>query len=463
MLAVGWIAVLTILAGVTMLTLRNRSRQAFQTASWQESLLAAESGVDIAVNAMRRSLYDPSAAWSGWTNSEGSGGGPGTGSTFFTSSALVRSGEGGQQSWVKVQVDAPSYLRGSSGEQWFRVRSTGYAEIPGGSVVTGESVDIRLRKLDFRVDRRTGEALNTPRAQRTIEAIVKPVGAFRVALLGDSLINMNNHNIVVDSYDSRDPAKSTNGFYDPAKRQENGHIATNGPVINLGSAHIYGDASTNGGEVFNASNVTGEIRDDFYQQLFDVIRPTMTPDAGTPSSVTGTTTIVAKSGTPTQVILSTLSLSGQSTLRFQGAADGSDTFVQVLVNGNVSMSGQGRIILDPGVHARFFVVGDGDFTGNGVANPNTPLNMQIYGVIRVSGDPNGSIKVAGNGGFRGTVYAPNYDITMVGGGNTDSIYGGFVGKSVTMTGHQAVHYDEALSDGGLVTDYKIVSWFEDNR
>jgi hypothetical protein len=52
---------------------------------------------------------------------------------------------------------------------------------------------------------------------------------------------------------------------------------------------------------------------------------------------------------------------------------------------------------------------------------------------------------------------------MVGGGNSDSIYGAFVGKTIGMTGVQSVHYDEALGDGGLVSDYRVASWFEDAR
>jgi len=34
---------------------------------------------------------------------------------------------------------------------------------------------------------------------------------------------------------------------------------------------------------------------------------------------------------------------------------------------------------------------------------------------------------------------------------------------VNMTGVQAIHYDEALGEGGLISDYKVVSWFEDVR
>ena len=95
--------------------------------------------------------------------------------------------------------------------------------------------------------------------------------------------------------------------------------------------------------------------------------------------------------------------------------------------------------------------------------------MQIYGTDRAT-DPTtgevtnpGSIKIAGNGGFSGSVYAPTYNVELKGGGNADNIYGSFAGYNVRMTGIQTVHYDEALGDGGLVNGYNVVSWFEDER
>ena len=130
-----------------------------------------------------------------------------------------------------------------------------------------------------------------------------------------------------------------------------------------------------------------------------------------------------------------------------------------------------QIIVDPGVYVRIFVAGNVDITGNGISNPNSPLHLQLYGLDRPTnpdGSPQspGEMKIGGNGGFRGTVYAPMYNLEMVGGGTTNpdkSVYGAVVGWTVRMTGVQAVHYDEALTDGGLVADYKVVSWFEDVR
>lgn len=472
LVALMFLGILMALGGASFLAVQNRYRQVHQNATWQEALLAAESGIDLAVNEMRKELYAPDTAWTDWSNDPNASGGTApalvsTDASYYTSKILLREGEGGQRSYCKISVDAPAFLRDSTGEQWYRVRSLGVANIPGGPVAVGDKTDLRLRKFDLQYDRRTGARV-LPQATRLIEAIVKPVGTFRLALLGVKKIDMNNHNIAIDSYDSRDPAKSTNGFYDPLKFQQNGNIATNGTLIEAGSARIYGSASTNGGTVLNSSNVTGDIRTDFYQEVFSVTRPAVVASAGTPSNISGTTTIAANAGSPKQVIVSSISLSGSNVLRISGAADGSDTYAQIIVNTDISMSGNAGIVLDPGVHLRVFVAGDADLTGNGVTNPNSPLHFQLYGLDRPT-NPDGSpqtpglMKVAGNGGFRGTVYAPSYNVRMVGGGTTDSIFGSFVGWNVNMTGVQSVHYDEALADGGLISDYKVVSWFEDVR
>jgi hypothetical protein len=465
---------LVALGATTLFVLNGRYRQVHQNASWQESLLLAEAGIDMAINELRKGLYDPQVAWAGWTTGQaleqpnGNPADPSTSPLYYTSNVIIRQGEGGQRSWTKVSVDGPSSLLDSRGEQWYRVRSLGVAELSGGSVVAGDKTDLGFRKFDLRFDHRTGAAVATPQATRMIEAVIKPVGAFRTALFGVSTVDLNDRNIVVDSYDSRDPAKSTNNFYDPAKRQENGHIATNGQIIDAGDAFIYGDVSTNGGTIFNPDNVTGEIRTDFYQEVFAVRPPNVTADAGTPTQIIGDAIIDAQADVPSQFRFSQIQLPGEGVLRIRGAADGSPTYAQIVVTGDISVVGLGQIVLDPGVYVRIFVGGDTDLTGNGVLNPNSPLNLQIYGLdrpVNPDGSPQfpGSMKISGNGGFRGTVYAPNYNVELLGGGTDDSLYGAFIGLTVRMTGVQSVHYDEALGDGGLISDYKVVSWFEDTH
>src|ERR1051325_7544355 len=63
------ICILSIGAVEIMRAVSGRFQVALQTASWQEALLAAESGIDLAVVEMRKSLYPaPNHAWEGWNN-----------------------------------------------------------------------------------------------------------------------------------------------------------------------------------------------------------------------------------------------------------------------------------------------------------------------------------------------------------------------------------------------------------
>lgn len=454
-------AVLFSLGASAFYVLQNRYRVIHQAASWKEALLTAEGGVEMAMNEIRKQLYSPDTAWAEWTQSQ-------DGSTaFFTSRTLLRKGEGGLRSWAEVTVDAPVFLRDADGEQWYRIRSAGIAEISGGPEVAGERPDIQLRRLDLRFSRRTGKPLVAPQATRIIEAIVKPVGAFRLALFGTGSVDLTSQNILVDSYDSRDPEKSTNGRYDPAKRQSNGDIATNGKLIDAGNAQIYGNALTNGGTVLDSDNVTGAIRNDFYQEVFAVTRPPVTANTVSLGAVYGGRELLAKAGSPAEYQISDLALSGSEVLTVRGAADGSPTYVQIVVTGNVAMTGQAQLRIDPGVYARIFVQGSADFSGKGIVNPNSPLHLQVYGTDRPKNADGtiqyGTMKIAGNAGFSGSIYAPTYNVELKGGGSTDNIFGAFVGNKVTMSGVQSVHFDEAMADGGLISDYKIVSWFEDER
>lgn len=498
------IAIVTAMGAATYMVLNNKYRVVHQAASWQESLLTAEAGIDVAMTEIRRPLYDDaSARFASWTlNAEGTG--------SSTKRTLLRQGEGGTASWAEVTVEAPSYLKDDSGEQWFRIVSHGYCQVSGGRVIGGASEDVRLRKLSLHHDRRAkidgkvDSKVEQPVAHRVIEAIAKPQFVFRMALFAVKWIDLKDHNIVVDSYDSRDPSKSnwnaaanagTYPWNDPnnqkagvneTKRQWNGDIGTNGTgvedgeadiqtVINAGNAHIFGTANTNGGKVEDFANITGNfpndpnrIRTDFSMPVPAVTAPT----GGTPTTVKTADGLQATIGDGSRVVVPNINLGGQDVLTIKGKTDAQgnvqQTYLEIVVEGNVNLSGQAKIVVDPGVHVRLFVKGDADIGGNGLVNPNSPLNFQIYGCNRdVDADGNvlnpGSIKIAGNGGFSGAVYAPTYNIEMKGGGNTDNIYGSFAGLTVTMTGVQSVHYDEALGDGGLVNGYNIVSWFEDER
>src|SRR4030095_11322787 len=352
------IGIVAAMGAATYIVLGNKYRVVHQAASWQESLLTAEAGVDMAMTEIRRQIYDSEPLWSkknGWDSD-------GTRST--SKSVLLRKGEGGTESIAQVVVEWPEYLKDPSGEQWYRIVAHGYCQVPGGTVVAGAPEDAKLRKLSLMHDRRVeidkkdgndthpydkadGTAAH-PYAHRVIEAIAKPQYVFRMALFAVKRIDLKDHNIVVDSYDSRGPKKSNwnesanQGTYpwnDPTnqkegvneeKRQWNGDIGTNGSddgVINAGNAQIYGTANTNGGTVLNDANVTGNylndpnrIRTDFSMPVPGVLAPT----GGTQTMIDSKEGLQATTGDGTRIVVPNISLSGQEELHIKGEP-GKDT------------------------------------------------------------------------------------------------------------------------------------------
>src|SRR5947208_13681545 len=68
------IGILSLIAVETLRLVTAKYQNALQTSTWQEALLAAESGIDVAIVELRKSLYPPpNHAWDGWNNPPGTG------------------------------------------------------------------------------------------------------------------------------------------------------------------------------------------------------------------------------------------------------------------------------------------------------------------------------------------------------------------------------------------------------
>jgi len=461
------IAVLSLLAAEVIRLVSLKYQSALQTATWQESLLAAESGVDLAIVELRKSLYPgQNHAWEGWNNV------PGNEVVSYGLTTIPNSGLAGTPMTIEVNVDAPtSFVDPANGWQYYRIRTVGTMPITGLPRVADNKQDNRLRKLSLRFERftngiLTAHSISSPQVSRRIEAIVKPVSSFKQAVMGVEAVDLTNQNIVVDSYDSNDPTKSTNGLYDVTKRQENGDIATDGDVIDAGNAHIYGDVATNSGTVIGAANITGIERDDFYQEPIPVGAPTWTSYNSTVTTITNTTTLTANAtpgASAARYQLSTVNLSSTKTLTLAGDPSGSPTYIEIYVTGDISFTGQSQIIIEPGVTAKIYVAGNVDIAGNGMWNKSDqPSDLQLFGIEPPEGESR-HINLGGNGQIVASVYAPNHDVAINGGGTDGHVFGSVVGATVTMTGVTNLHYDEKLATIGFINNYQIVSWYEDNR
>ncbi len=467
-------AILSLLAVEVLRAVSGRFQVGVQAATWQEALLGAESGVDLAVVELRKSLYPaPNGAWENWTTV------PGNGVLSHGLTTVPNAGLAGSPMNIEVNVDAPAQLKDpATGWQYYRIRTLGSLPLSGPPRVSYNKEDNRLRKLTLLnqrfIDGLFTSETNDAHAARRIEAIIRPLGSFDQAIMSVGVLDLNNQNIVIDSYDSRDPLKSTNGLYPyndrnadgTLKRQENGNIATNGSILDAGGAHVYGDVSTNSGTATGVANVTGEQRTDFYQDPIPIGAPTWTSINPAPSTVTNNTTLTAsatKGAASSRYVLRAIDLSGPQTLTLAGNANGSQTYIEIYVTGDISLTGNAQLTVAPGVSATIYFKGDVDIAGNGLVNTNNqPGDLLFYGIQPDTGQ-NPYVKLGGNGAITAAVYAPGHDVTVNGGGSDGHVFGSAVGKTVTMTGVTNLHYDEALSSGGLINNYKIVSWFEDTR
>jgi hypothetical protein len=460
------IAILSVFATEVLRTVSGRFQLGMQAAAWQEALIAAESGIDLGVVELRKSLYPaPNHAWEGWNNT------PGSGVVSHGLATIPNAGLGGTPMTIEVNVDAPAQLIDPvNGWQYYRLRTLGSMPLTGPPRIAFNKNDNKLRKLTLRVQRFidtlfTSEG-NTPHAARRLEAIIAPVSSFGQAILAVGTLNLNNQNIVIDSYDSRDPAKSTNGLYDVAKRQENGNIATDGDLIEAGNAHIYGDVATNSGTVTGVSNISGVQRTDFYQAPIPIGAPSWPSINPTPASVNGSATLTASAtegSASSRYLLTAISISGSQTLTIAGNPDGSPSYIELYVTGDISVTGTSQIVLRDGVKAKIYFSGNVDIAGKGVLNPaNQPEDLLLYGVQPTDSSPR-HVNLGGNGQITAAVYAPDYDVTVNGGGNSGHVFGSIVGKTVAMTGVTNLHYDETLASSGIINNYEIVSWVEDTR
>jgi len=531
------LAVLALIAASTFLTVTHRYRSNFQTASWHDALTSAEDGVQYALVRLRSPLTktdsslnnsssssDPNSFLnqvlvnplqkSGSLQAELYGLSTGLVSTSVNGSVVSGTynkkdgtvttlpgiqlptltiphiGQGSSQFTASVIVDAVPGTEGTNGSTtWYRIRSTGTVPLAGSAAAGMQKYDNWLRKLQFRADG-NGHTVNTPQAVRTIEIIAKPVNIGSAALFGKTGIDLNNQNIVIDSYDSRSTATSTDSKYDASKATKSANVVTDDlptgssgtpGVINLSptGAYVNGNIATNDTAVDGSTvHVSGTITQDFYQNLPNPPDPTKmdvtwvpylptTAPLIVPTGKTGAGDMYVATGTqasPMRYIINDPKTGGDLSMQNQTQFDVDITgggWVEIWIPGSLSLQGSAQINVPTGAHVTFYVTGNVDIEGKGVLNSSeVPGNVTFYG----NPDPSTTqdIQIAGNGVFSGILYAPNSSVSAKGSGNSGDIFGAIIANTIRFTGTSSLHYDQALGDFGAVIDYRISSWYEDN-
>ncbi len=268
---------------------------------------------------------------------------------------------------------------------------------------------------------------------------------------------------IMDSFDSSDPAASTNGQYDPAKARDNCSISTISGIpgkIDVGNRKVHGKVAVgSGGSVtlssqgkvgskawIARSDTGGKIEPGRFASGFsttfpDVIPPFRTGLAPMPG-VWGGTSYAYILGNGDYAVANFKLSSSQQALVLGNA--------RLFVSSDFDMSANSALVIAPGARIDIYTDcpkitanGKGFINYNGVAR-----NLRLYATSKTT-----SISLAGSADFIGWIYAPNADIKLTGG----STYMGHVkAKSVDMGGSNAFHADE---DVGTVT-FRVVSWKE---
>jgi hypothetical protein len=304
-------------------------------------------------------------------------------------------------------------------------------------VITDSTTDPNLRGRLL-----VGSVGRVDQVVKAIEAYLRPVyiRPFSYGAYGRDSVNFAG-NGMMDSYDSDD------GTYDSQVHGnhagENGPVGSEGIVVLDGQTDIYGDASTtDGGEIVFGGGAT----------VHGDTSTTALPPEFPPVSQDDIDYAEANNDASTGLIFDGNGNYNNGTHALSVAAHGSVTITSgIYYFSDVSVTGHGEIIIEPGAEVIIYVVGTWNSSGGTIINQNqTPSSLQIYSV----GD---SVLVAGGSEFYGAIYAPESDVVVTGGSD---FYGSIAGRTFVNGGGTKCHYDEALGRAFIwgIARYAIEAW-----
>lgn len=225
-----------------------------------------------------------------------------------------------------------------------------------------------------------------------------------------------------------------------------GSVTTTGASSNItlsGSAKIEGDASSTGSvstsgssrvEGTTSQNQTATTTSTNCDPLGVTSLVSSKNPGGTPTAYSqggsGTITYTDNSSTYNY---SSFSLSGSKTLKFSG-----DKTFKMYVGGNFSISGSAEIKLENGAKLEIYVTGTTSISGSGGIEAESAADVSIYS------SSSGSTSVSGSVEMKGSIYAPNSNISMT---TSKEFTGGMRGKTVTFSGSGEFEFDDALNTG----------------
>ena len=441
--------VISIALSTYLYLVSNQNRTVFRSMSWNSVIPVVEAGVEEALTQLHYTGAN-NLAVNGWTAS---------GDGFYHKANDLGNGfsyDVGIKPPPAGALDQPT------------IECLGYAAAPANYTSYYQSTWGMI--LGGLVPQFTPDRPSTKRKVRVLAQRQTPASYSNLA---KGLIDLNGNNVATDSFNSTNSAYSTNGKYDPAKARDHGDVATNSGIVNAvkaGNADIKGHVGTGpNGSVDIGSNgaigdkawvesgqtgiMPGWVSDDTNVDIPDVV---LDFDPTTAALATGGK-YPAVTGPTYDYILYAPFNYRLPDLHGNILIVGSGT-TEVYVSSSFNMTGQDQITVSSGTRVQLYVAApSAKIGGKGVVNVDgDALGFQYYGL-----PTNTSLNFQANGAFTGTIYAPNADFALGGGGNdTYDFIGATVTKTLTMTGHFHFHYDESLTQRFPIRDYVVFSWNE---
>jgi len=266
---------------------------------------------------------------------------------------------------------------------------------------------------------------------------------------------LKGNNVIFDSYDSRN---GPYGFSNIGSEITVSTISVDVDAIDIGNADVYGYVATGGsapdvgphGSITDYANpgVTdaSRITTDYYAEF---------PSVSEPNDLTSVSNSIPNSGSISggDYRLSSWSMAGNDVLNING-----DT--RIVVEGDISLGGNAAIVVASGATLEIFVKGDASIGGNGIFNSSQqPSQLLVFGTNTTKGGQ--SLTISGNGFLAASVYAPNAEVALNGGGATGRVYGAIAAYEGRLVGNSHFSYDEALEDFNLGgSGYAVEKWVE---
>jgi hypothetical protein len=394
------------LALLTYLQLgKNQNQLVFRSQVWNACLPMAEAGLEDALN---------HCAWN-YTNWVSNGWALSATNSYYRSNTI-------SPGWYLVHI-----ATNSTGTNQVTITSTGYYPMPGSP--------------DY--------------VPRTVQVKAYAVPSYKFAMMSKHGVDFNGNNCRIDSYDSRDPAKSTKGLYDSAKAGDKADLATyvGSPLAHydVGNGDIWGHVFMGAGGTiqYGSHGCVGDIA--WQTTIKNGIEPgwlrtdlnVPMPDAVVPFS----------GGVPP--------LPGIVGGKLYDAVFSDGIYQMATLTGNAIVTGNAMIYVTGAVDADMFRIQTNKtvqvYCGSSFRFKDTDNQTQRAANFQIQGLPTCKTFALDNE-FMGAVYAPQAAVVLNG---SKQVFGSIVADSIRLTGGADVHFDEALKDPSAgQRGFVISSWTE---